>query len=92
MLKVTKGSKYTVRQNLEGVYKQTGIKPKKLANHPKQPADLDYLIRWYSQLIRSSSELSYTEIAHFSQLMKINIKPWEIDIIMRLFSIFNRET
>ena len=70
------------------IAKTIGGTPKELIL-PKFPIELEYFIDWSRQLIRSEP-ISYTEIYHWALLTRNDPKPWEIDVLVEIDSIFHR--
>ncbi|WP_257292216.1 hypothetical protein [Endozoicomonas sp. ONNA1] len=90
-MKPVKGTKTTLKANLEQVYKTTGVKPKKLSEQPEQPTELKYLVNWFYKLFSSTSgSISYTEIRHWSDLTQVKVRAWEVEVIQQLSVIFRR--
>lgn len=80
-----------MRSHLEQVYKQTGKKPKQLAEVGELPEELAYVWSWYAKLKAFKSELSYTEIKSWCDLSNIKFLDWELDTIVRLERINSGE-
>ncbi|WP_163836874.1 phage tail assembly chaperone [Spartinivicinus ruber] len=82
-----KGSKKSLKAQLLQVYKATGKKPKELAEQPKCPEELEYIFHWWLE-VRSSETLTFTELYHWSELTKKNLRAWEVDLIRSLDRIY----
>lgn len=80
--KIPTGSKQSVRQQLEQVYKTTGVMPPQL-DTGEPPEGLAYLYHYYLEL-RGSEPLTYTEISNWSQLTRRNLAAWEVSVIRAL--------
>lgn len=84
-----KGSKVRLRNHLEQVYKQTGVKPLKLREQPDKPDELEYIVDWYLE-VKTHEALTYTELASWSAITQVGLLPWEVDVIKTLDRIYWR--
>ncbi|OED34507.1 hypothetical protein AB832_07360 [Flavobacteriaceae bacterium (ex Bugula neritina AB1)] len=84
------GSKYTLREELQSVYKQTGVMPEKLVNAPEMPEQLQYIVNWFCQIGSGASAYPFTyhDIKNFTDLMHIDMQPWEVEVIIKLSRVF----
>ena len=89
LAKIPKGSKTPLKAQLEQVYKATGKKPQQLAELQDPPDELLYVWRWWKDL-RKLDRLTFAEIESWSRLMRIDVSPWEVDLIMSLDFIYER--
>lgn len=83
-----KGSNSSLRSHLEQVYKQTGVKPKQLAEQPEKPEELEYLYNWFLELVRFHVPLTYAELESWSRLTKVDLKSWETHVLINLEQIY----
>lgn len=60
-----------------------GIQVPELDDKPELPEQTAYLWAWYIELV-NTTDISYTEIKSWSELMSINIKPWEANALIRI--------
>lgn len=74
-----------LRDQLEQVYKTTGVLPEQLLQHKEMPEELAYVWEWFLELKRSA-KITWMELAAWSNLKKLSITPFEADLIMNLDS------
>lgn len=84
----------SLRSHLESIERQTGRKPKQLAEIPEMPADVGYLWAWFLELDGGRggngfglNPLSYSEIQAWATLMRVKLVPWEVEAIKRIDSV-----
>lgn len=84
-----------MRDQLENVWRQTGVKPKELDNIPELPSSCEEVWSWFLNLHESRSSngfgvnpIPYSDIDAFFRLKQIQPELWEIDLLKRL----DRET
>ncbi|WP_442478221.1 phage tail assembly chaperone [Vibrio aerogenes] len=77
------GSRVTQRQTLIQVWKTTGKKPERLAEHPELPDALTYLWEWFQEL-HSGEALSFSEIHSWARMTHRNLRGWEVDVLRSL--------
>lgn len=85
--RIPKGGNITVRTSLEQVAKSTGKRPKDLDHGKPLPEELVYLWEWFVS-VHSNERLSYSELNNWSDLKSVNLRPWEVDAIMKLERIY----
>lgn len=80
-----------MRDQLNNVWKQTGIKPKELEDIPDLPASCFEVWSWFLNLNESRTSngfgfnpVQYSEIDAFFRLKQIQPELWEIDLLKRL--------
>jgi hypothetical protein len=83
-----------LRSHLESIERQTGKKPKQLAEIPEMPGVLMYLWDWFCALDSGRggngfglNPLSYSEIQAWATLMQVQLAPWEVDAIKRIDAV-----
>lgn len=81
------GSKSTKRTHLEKVWKQTGVKPKELADQPDLPQELEHLWGWFLELIQGG-KFSWVEVQAWSSLRGINLGGEELELILTLNRLY----
>jgi len=81
-----KGSKSTLRQNLLQA-KKSGAKTPQL-QLPKYPKAFRHLVEWAKDL-QGKDPLTFSEIKAWADLMHLQLNPWEVEIIMRLDTIYH---
>ena len=81
----------SIREQLENVWKQTGIKPKELENLIELKQSQYELWSWFLSLHESRSSngfgvnpITYSDIDSFFKLKQIIPEQWEVDLIKRL--------
>lgn len=70
---------------MEKIWKVTGDRPKELADQPQLPSDLEYLWHWFWQLPKP---FNFTELHHWSQLTRRNLRAWEAEVLADLQRIW----
>lgn len=80
-----------MRDQLENVWRQTGVKPKELDNIPELPSSCEEVWGWFLNLNESRSSsgfgfnpITYSDIDAFFRLKQIVPETWEIDLVKRL--------
>lgn len=92
LIKRPKGSNVTLRDHLQQVYKQTGVKPAQLAEQPEKPEELEYLYNWFLELVDYSAPLTYQEIESWSRLTCVDLKAWETQVLKNLERIYRNSS
>lgn len=87
--KIPEGSKVTLRDHLEQVYKQTGRKPKQLQEIPEFPNEVAYIFNWYME-VRGLERLTYNELKCWTDLTNTRLLPYEVEVIIKLDRIYWR--
>lgn len=60
-------------------------------NYPLPDSDAEYLLEhFYSLKARVGDRISYTEIKSYSELMALNLQPFEVEAITGVDRIFDR--
>jgi hypothetical protein len=84
------------REHLLEVERQTGLTPLALQG-PEFPELLDHVWSAFLSLNRTRGQgfngplsISYQEIKSWQELTGVNLLPWEIDVVIRLDTIFLR--
>ncbi|WP_419865905.1 phage tail assembly chaperone [Gallibacterium genomosp. 3] len=84
-----KGSEFTIKEHLEQVWEQTGIKPVELNNTLSNQL-IAYLLDYFfelnlsRQMGMSINPLLYSEIEAWCRLSDICLDKWELDVIKQL--------
>ena len=85
------GNSGTLRDQLNSVWRQTGIKPKGLEQLKELPEACTQVWKWFIDLNNSRSSngfgvnpLSYSDIKAYFDLMGIEIEEWELHLIKRI--------
>jgi hypothetical protein len=78
----------SLRSHLESIARQTGKKPKQLAEIPEMPSELGYIWVWFLELDAGRggngfglNPLSYTEIQAWAYLKRVVLAAWEVEVI-----------
>ncbi|HHT7702741.1 phage tail assembly chaperone [Pasteurella multocida] len=91
--KPVKNSDATLREHLQAVWEQTGIKPDEL-NTPEPPSGLMYLFSYFNELSLSRqygmavNPISYSDILAWSILTKVSLAAWEIEVIKQIDIVY----
>lgn len=87
-------SKFTERDHLEQAAKQGSAAAQAELDGPEIPERLGYLRAWAGELYGRSgvgmsgfAPLTYTTIADWSRLKGIEIRSWEVDVLLVLDSV-----
>ena len=80
--KLVGDTKQSKRHHFEQLAKM-GIDVPELTERPQLPAQAAYIWAWYIELVNTTT-ISYTEIKSWSELMSVNIKPWEANALIRI--------
>jgi hypothetical protein len=84
-----KGSKAARREHLQSVEKQSGKRLPDL-DLPDVPKELMYLYQWARTLIRSDSQVTYSEILAWATLTKEMPSPWEVEVLTTIDAIYHK--
>ena len=83
----------TLETHLINHWRQSGVMPDQL-NHQPIPYELEYIWGWWLVLHKTrpcgmaEGHITYTEIYHWSRLLKINVDPFEVRCIMAVDSAY----
>lgn len=69
------------------VYKTTGVKPQLLLNRPEFPDELFYIWKWHCEM-GNPQQVSNIELKAWSDLMKIELEVWEVEVLRSLDKIY----
>lgn len=79
-----------MRQQLENVWRQTGVKPKELEEIVELPESCYQVWRWFIDLHNTRGSngfgvnpINYTEIKSYFDLLWITPEEWEVNLIKR---------
>jgi hypothetical protein len=79
-----------LKQHLESVWRQTGVKPKELDELCELPESCSQVWSWFTDLSSSRSSngfginpLAYSEIKAYFDLMQIEPLEWELRLLKR---------
>ena len=85
----------SLRDQLNSVYRQTGVLPIELVEEPQIPECLDYVWQWFIELNRTRSSngfsmnpISYSEIDSWARVTGTPINPFEVQLIKDLDTLF----
>jgi hypothetical protein len=83
----------TLEDHLKSHWKQSGVQPEQL-DFPNIPVEIEYIWDWWVALANTRpagmgmEHITYTEITNWSNLLKINVTPFEVRCIMALDSTY----
>lgn len=85
------GNSGSLRDQLNSVWRQTGIKPKELEELKELPESCNQVWKWFIDLNNSRysngfgvNPLSYSDIKAYIDLIGIDIEEWELHLIKRI--------
>ena len=81
------GGKQTHREVLEIVAKRKKKPVEELLKLPTLPYSIGYLWGWFAE-VKTGDSITYTEIKSWSEMTGKNVRVFEVEIIMRLESIY----
>ena len=85
LLRHPQGSDRSTKEHLIAIWQATGEQPEELANQPECPDEIRYLWDWFWQV---AANFSFTELSHWSQLTRRNLRAWEVDVLFELSRVW----
>jgi hypothetical protein len=80
-----------LRDQLNSVWRQTGVKPKELEELKELPESCRQVWKWFIDLNNSRSSngygvnpLSYSDIKAYLDMISIDVEEWELNLIKRI--------
>lgn len=85
------GSSGSLRDQLNSVWRQTGVKPKELQELKELPESCTQVWKWFIDLNNSRSSngygvnpISYSDMKAYFDLIAIEVEDWELELIKRI--------
>ena len=66
------------------VAETTGCVPSELVDRPVIPDVISYVWVWFVSIRSAISDITFSELESWAIMMRVDVNPWEVDVLMRL--------